>query len=298
MRVRSLVITPAMEGTRVRALLKRELLLSDALISRLKRRERGICLNGEKCYTNVYPKAGDVLSAEVGDERPHRPRPWAVPLPVVWQDEDMLVLDKPGDLAVHVSLREEQCASVEGALAMLLPPGDGIHPVSRLDKGTTGLMTVAKSGYMHDILRRMLHTPDFRREYIGICLGQPPEREGHIRLPIGRLPGYTYARRVDPGGAASHTEYRLLAAGGGMSLLRLIPHTGRTHQLRVHMAAVGCPLAGDWMYGREDPGLISRPALHSAELWLRHPLTGERLHLVAPIPEDMRGLLRRVLAGG
>lgn len=295
MRIRELVVTPAMEGTRVRTLLKTELLLSDALISRLKRREMGICLNGEKCYTNIFPRAGDVLTAEVGDEQPLRPRPWATPLPILWQDEDMLIIDKPGDLAVHVSLREDQCASVEGALAVLLPPEDGIHPVSRLDKGTTGLMTVAKNGYMHDVLRRLLHTPDFRREYLGICLGVPPEREGHIRLPIGRLPGYTYARRIDPEGAPSHTEYRVLVTGGGMSLLRLIPHTGRTHQLRVHMAAIGCPLAGDWMYGTEDPALIPRPALHSAELWLKHPLSGERLHIVAPLPEDMRRLLRCIL---
>jgi 23S rRNA-/tRNA-specific pseudouridylate synthase len=89
----------------------------------------------------------------------------------------------------------------------------------------------------------------------------------------------------------SLSRYEVLERSGGLTLLRLVPVTGRTHQLRVHCAAIGCPLAGDWLYGREDPALIPRPALHSAELWLRHPVSGELLHLTAPLPEDMRRLL-------
>ena len=115
--------------------------------------------------------------------------------------------------------------------------------------------------------------------------------KGEITLPIGFAEGSTYQRAVQPGGAPSRTEYEALAYANGATLLRLIPHTGRTHQLRVHMAALGFPLVGDWLYGTRDVR-IARPALHSFALRLTHPLTGEQLRLEAPLPEDMAALLR------
>ena len=110
--------------------------------------------------------------------------------------------------------------------------------------------------------------------------------------PIGRDEDSTVARRVCPGGAAAVTHYRVLSQKGGFSLVKLTPETGRTHQIRVHMAYIGCPLAGDWLYGREDPALIGRPALHSCGLTMAHPVTGEVLRLAAPMPEDMARLIR------
>ena len=151
-------------------------------------------------------------------------------------------------------------------------------------------MVVAKSGHVHDLLRRSLHTPDFRREYRAVCLGRPQPEEGTIDAPIGRDETSTVARKIRPDGAAAVSRYRVLETRGDLSLVKLLPETGRTHQLRVHMASIGCPLAGDWLYGMEDPALIARPALHSWALTLVHPITGEVLRLTAPLPQDMARL--------
>ena len=181
-----------------------------------------------------------------------------------------------------------------GALAWERGTDFLFHPVNRLDKGTTGLMVIAKSGYVHDLLRRTLHTDRFRREYRAVCLGCPSPLRGTVDTPIGRDETSAIRRCVRPDGAPAVTHYEVLAQGAGMSLLRLTPETGRTHQIRVHMASLGCPLAGDWLYGAEDPELIPRPALHSCALHFTHPVTGEDLHLTAPLPPDMLALLARM----
>ena len=289
MRTLYLTVAPGQGGRTVESLLKGEMGLSHALIARLKRRETGLLLNGARAYTNARARAGDVLAAEVGDWPVKRAEPMECPLSILWEDADILLLDKPGGLAVHASTRCPGELTLENALAYYLPPEAGAHPVSRLDRGTTGVMTWAKSGYMHELLRRQLHTPGFRKEYLAISVGEVPAETGHIRLPLGFAEGSRYQRAVRPGGQAAHTEFFTLARSGGYTLLRLVPHTGRTHQLRVHMAALGYPLAGDWLYGRESP-LIARPALHAAALWLTHPLTGEQLHVEAPLPPDMAAL--------
>jgi 23S rRNA-/tRNA-specific pseudouridylate synthase len=110
--------------------------------------------------------------------------------------------------------------------------------------------------------------------------------------------GSTYQRAVREDGQYARTEYKTLAGNGSFTLLRLVPHTGRTHQLRLHLSAIGYPLAGDWLYGAEDRSLIARPALHSHELTLIHPITGERIHLVSERPEDMRRLMDLYGTGG
>lgn len=289
MRTRELAIGPVLAGRSVESLLKGELRLSDSLIARLKRRETGIRLNGIRAYTTARAATGDVLTAEVGDDPVSRAEPMAYPLSIIWEDEDLLILDKPAGLAVHASTRCPGELTLENALAAYLPPEDGAHPVSRLDRGTTGLMTWAKSGYMHELLRRQLHTDGFQKEYLALAVGEVPEKAGHIRLAIGFAEGSRYKRAVRADGQSAHTEFVVLGRGRGCTLLRLIPHTGRSHQLRLHMAALGYPLAGDWLYGEESPA-ISRPALHASGLSITHPLTGERLHFEAPLPPDMAAL--------
>ena len=153
-------------------------------------------------------------------------------------------------------------------------------------------MVVAKSGYIHARCMALLHSGDFYREYRGICLGTPAPISGHIDLPIDRDRDSLLKRHIDPQGAPAHTDYEVLAQRNGLSLLRLVPRTGRTHQLRLHMAEIGHPLAGDWLYGTEDKALIPRPALHSYAVHLRHPVTGEVLDITAPLPEDMQRLLK------
>ena len=165
------------------------------------------------------------------------------------------------------------------------------HPVHRLDKGTSGLMVVAKHPHAQERLKEQLHTGAFRRIYLAVCEGRPEPEAGVVDAPIGRVEGSLLAREVRADGQPARTRYRVLRTGAGRALLRLELETGRTHQIRVHMAHLGHPLTGDFLYGTEDTALIRRPALHSAGLELVQPLTGVLIRLCVPLPEDMERLL-------
>ena len=236
---------------------------------------------------------GDVLAADVSDlpgEHPHI-RPVDFPLDILYEDEDLLLINKPAGIAVHPAALTEETATIAGAAAHYLH-SSCFHAVNRLDRGTTGVMAVAKTGFIHARCMTMLHTDDFQREYRAVCEGIPSPAEGDIDLPIGRAESSLLKRQADPLGQPAHTHYEVLAASHGRALLRLTPTTGRTHQLRVHMAAIGHPLIGDWLYGTEDRALIARPALHSYHLRMMHPLTGAVIDVTAPLPEDIQRLLK------
>lgn len=288
------VIPPEEDGATVRHVLRAKLHFSSHAVSRLAHGGECIFVNGTPVHTPYILRAGDTLAVETEDRRSPRasvtPGNW--PLPVVWEDGHLLMVDKPAGMTAHASNFLPDTPTVAGALAWQRGTDFIFHPVSRLDKGTTGLMVIAKSGYVHDLLRRKLHTSSFQREYRALCLGCPQPERGTVDAPIGRDEASAVARKVRPGGAPAVSHYEVLAKGDGLSLLALRPETGRTHQLRVHMAHLGCPLAGDWLYGVEDPGLIARPALHSWKVTLDHPVTGERVEVFSPLPEDMQGLLR------
>ena len=167
-----------------------------------------------------------------------------------------------------------------------LPPGcpEGFvyRPVNRLDKGTSGLMLIAKTPHAQHLMQRQLHTPAFRRRYLALADGIPAAREGTIDLPIAKAPGATVKREVSPEGKPSVTRYRVLEERDGGALMLLELATGRTHQIRVHLAAIGCPVRGDFLYGEERPEEFPGCfALHSAMVELRHPLTGETLRLTS-----------------
>jgi len=288
MSILSLTIGENQAGRRVLDLLKRELGLSTVCINRLKRTETGLTVNGQRVFTNAVVSLGDTLAVDLGSIREESAvSPIPMELDILYEDEHLLVLNKPAPLAVIPSSLSPEEPTLANGLAHYLGPGFAFHPVNRLDRGTTGLMVVAKSGYIHDRLRRALHSGAFFRRYLALCLGHPRPDCGTIDLPIGRAPGSAIKRQVDPAGQAACSDYRTLERIGRFSLMELTPHTGRTHQLRVHMASIGHPLAGDWLYGTEDRALIPRPALHASELTLTHPISGEQLHLTAPLPADM-----------
>ena len=291
MRRLTLTVTPEQAGRTVKSLLRRELRMADGAIARVKTVPDGICLNGAHARTVDRVAAGDTLTVRIDDKRSGgRFSPVAVPLDILYEDADLLALNKPAGMAVHGGY-DRGDPTVANALAAYLGPDAVFHPVNRLDRGTSGVMLVARSGYVHDRLRRVLHTDGFRRTYLAAACGTGLPVSGTIDLPISRQPGSLLKRSIDPDGLPSRTEYEVLSVSHGRTLLRLRPITGRTHQLRLHMTAIGHPLTGDWLYGAEDKALITRPALHSYELWLRHPLTKDLLHITAPIPEDMQRLL-------
>lgn len=281
-------VPPEGEGKRVRAVLQGALGLSAGLVTRLKHRPGSVRINGAGARTIDLLHAGDRLSVDVGDAKESAFVPAGPRLDVAWEDEDIIIINKPAGMATH-GRSDRREPTVGAMVAAYLGTSAPFHPVNRLDRGTTGLMCAAKTGYMHERLRRILHTDAFRREYLAICTGVPPEAEGEIDAPIAR---YNEEKRfcVREDGAPSLTRYKVLLTWEGRSLLRVRPETGRTHQIRVHMASIGCPLLGDRLYGRLSREL-DRPALHSAALTLIHPLTGETVSVRAPLPEDMRALL-------
>lgn len=287
-----LTVAPEQSGRTVLSLLRSQWGLSTGCINRLKRADGGITCNGVRVFTNAALRAGDVLAVDLrAGESPTRVPPVPMALDIVFEDEHLLVINKSAPLAVIPSSLVPTEPTLAGGLMHHLGPGASLHPVNRLDRGTTGLMVVAKHGYAHDRLRRQLHGGGFSRRYLAVCLGAPEPPAGTIDLPIARAEGSAIRRQICPAGQEARTDYRLLRSRGGLALLLAVPQTGRTHQIRLHMAAVGHPLAGDWLYGTEDKSLIARPALHSARLSFSHPVTGAHLSFTAPLPGDMKLLL-------
>lgn len=292
MRILTHTVTAAEDGQTAKQLLRGLWHISGSLLSRLKFRD-AITANGVPVPVNHILRAGDVLGADVSDlpgEHPHI-LPVDYPLAILYEDEDLLLLDKPAGIAIHPAALTEETVTIAGAVAHYLQ-SDSFHAVNRLDRGTTGVMAVAKTGFVHARCMTLLHTDVFQRDYRAVCDGVPPHPAGDIDLPIGREGDSLLKRCPDPAGQAAHTHYEVLDTANGRALLRLTPTTGRTHQLRVHMAAIGCPLTGDWLYGTEDRALIARPALHSYHLRLTHPVTGAVIDVTAPLPEDMARLLK------
>lgn len=245
-----------------------------------------IRLNEKIAHTNAQVHAGDLISVLFPEEHPaYRLKPYDLPLKIVFEDRDLRIVDKPAGLASQSS-RNHPDDSLENALYAWdgCPESFIYRPVNRLDKGTGGLMAVARNAHSQHLLQQLLHTDRFRRIYLARTAGHPPEKKGKICLPIGKAPGATLKRMIRPDGKPSETYYRVIAEDEKHSLILLELGTGRTHQIRVHLSAVGCPIQGDFLYGQEDPAFPGCFALHSAALILTHPVTGERIHLFS-LPE-------------
>ncbi len=289
----TLAVAPAQAGKTVDTLLRRELGLSGTGVKHAKTRPDGILLNGIPVRTSERAGEGQTLSVFIGDLEESGLVPAEGPLAVVHEDEDLLVVNKAAGMAVHPGPGhfDDTLGNIITAYYKKQGLKAGFHPVSRLDRGTSGLLMVAKHAYAQERMKARLHTDDFRRWYLAVCEGVPPAPKGRVEAPIGRADGSVLKREVRPDGQAACTEYEVLAVYGGRALVRAELKTGRTHQIRVHMAHLGCPLTGDFLYGVEDRRLIARTALHSAGLVLCHPVTGARLRFTAPLPGDMAALL-------
>lgn len=289
MRTLTETVPPELSGRTVNSCLKRLFGLSDKAISRIRWQTGGVTLNGVFVPMTARVTAGDVLTVPVGDPRPGGTfRPVEIPLDIPYEDGDLLIVNKPAGLAVH-GRSEKGDATLGNALAFRYGPEAVFHPVNRLDKDTSGLMAAAKSGYIHDRLRQTLHSGTFLREYLAITAGVPDPPDGRIDAPLGKI-GEGWKRGVCPNGQTAVTDYETLETSGGLALLRVTPRTGRTHQIRAHMAFIGHPLIGDRLYGVPDPR-IRRQALHSGHIRLLHPVTGEPVDVAAPLPGDMAALL-------
>ncbi len=290
-----LTVTRELAGIRVDTLLRKRLNLSGTVIRRIKWLEDGILLDGLRVNTRAVPREGQVLSVRLSDpERTSGIVPTAGPLDIVYEDRDLIVLNKAPGLSVHPGPGHFSDTLGNFLIHYYNESGEeaDFHPVHRLDRGTAGLLVAAKHPHAQERLKVQLHTPAFQRIYLAVCEGVPVSAAGTIDAPLGPVEGSLMAQQVRPDGKAARTHYQVLKTVNGRALVRLELETGRTHQIRVHMAHMGCPLTGDFLYGTEDHDLIPRPALHSCQLALDHPITGERLRFTQPLPEDMARLLK------
>ena len=284
-------VQPAEDGKKLRVILRGSMGVSYTALKSAKWNGR-IRVNGEAAHTDLTVRAGDRVHMDWAEDTPvYSLRPYPLPLNIPYEDGELLVADKPAGLASQSS-RNHPDDSLENALYTRegCPENYIYRPVNRLDKGTGGLMVIARNPHSQHLLQQMLHTPDFRRRYLALAEGCPEQPEGIIDVPIAKAPGATVRRQADPAGKPSVTRYRVLEERDGKSLILLELETGRTHQIRVHLSHIGCPVCGDFLYGTEDPEHFPGCfALHSAGLIMRHPLTGETLRLTSlpPWAENM-----------
>ena len=252
----------------------------------------GLRVNGIPVHADYRLSAGDVVTVTLGDA-PRAPVAMdPTPVDVVFEDDDILVIDKPAPLPCQCSPKQAGM-TLENRLQWRYrdDPGFVFRPLNRLDKGTSGLMAAAKHAHAAQRLQRQLHTDQFVREYLAVVEG-PIEGTGVVDAPIAKEPAATVRRVVDwENGARAVTHYWVERAGESAALLRLRLETGRTHQIRVHLAHLGHPIIGDFLYGHEDARLPGRFALHSTYIRFTHPLTGAVIERTSPLPDALKALM-------
>ncbi|SFI89301.1 RluA family pseudouridine synthase [Thermoflavimicrobium dichotomicum] len=284
-------VTKEWEGQTVETILKQPLQISNRMINRLTRM-KGIRLNGRTPWLKKQVKKGDRLQVAIRPREKAELPPRPVPLQIVYEDADLMVVDKPAGVLVHPVHPEDEHTLAHGITFIWKERGfEGIvRPVHRLDRYTSGLILIAKNAYMHQLLDRQLRQKQIERIYLAL-LGKPlPKEKGTIQEPIGKDPDHPTKRMVSPNGSPAITHYQVIEQNEHGSLITVRLETGRTHQIRVHFAHLGFPLIGDPLYGG-DCTLISRQALHSAKLSFTHPLTGKIHTFTSPLPEDMNRVL-------
>ena len=272
--------------------LKKEIQLSGRLINKLKA-SGGILLNEKPIRTVDSVQKGDILSVIISFNEEVFIQPEASELSILFEDDCFLAVNKKPGVTVHPSAGHSTGTLAQQVLAYFIKQGLSIkvRPINRLDKGTSGIVLFAKNSHMQDRLINQMKENRVFKAYLGIVHGTFDPLEGIINQPIARKSGSIIERIVDPSGAPSVTKYKTLEIHNNLSLVQFILETGRSRQIRVHTRAMGRSLLGDWLYSDIKTDLIERQALHSYSLAFDHPLSGQRIEIVAPIPNDMKKVL-------
>lgn len=288
------VVTKEFDGKTLNEFLKFHINLSSSLIKKAKRIEKGITVNGKLTFVTENVKINDRVEViiETDDEKSENIPLCDIPLDIVFEDENLLIINKQGNIPTHPSLNNYE-NTVAGAV-MNYYEKQGLNfvfrPVNRLDKGTSGLMVIAKNPHIHELLKNAMHKSEFSREYLAVVCGKL-EKNGTVDAPIFREDNSIIKRMVDARGVRAVTHYSVEKVYGDKTLVSLKLETGRTHQIRVHMAYIGYALYGDFLYGEERNDL-SRPALHSYKITLKNPLNNEVLEFFSPLPKDIEKIIK------
>ncbi|MCI9627057.1 MAG: RluA family pseudouridine synthase [Clostridia bacterium] len=279
------------EEISVKEYLLRRQHISHRLLVRLKQ-SGGIFCNGQNVWVRHICRRGDRLELrfppEVSDGLPQE----NIPLEILYEDEALFVINKPPGMPPHPSYKHAQGTAAGAVAGYYARRGiqTQVRALGRLDRNTSGVMVFGKNPLVQDRMVEQQHRGSIQKIYVAVAEGVFAQTEGMIEAPIGRKEGSMIERCVSESGKTARTRYEVLYQRKNHALVKLYPLTGRTHQLRVHMAHLGHPLAGDTLYGGSSTQ-IARHALHAYELHLPHPLTEKMLYLQAPLPQDMRILI-------
>lgn len=281
-------------GLRVEQFLRRKR-YSGQNLSEIKRMPKSILVNGVHYYMRQELSTGDHLQVRICEtQNSEKIPPTKLPLDIIYEDEDLLVLNKPAGMPIHPSLNN-YTNSIANALAYYFQSQGKpfiFRCCNRLDRDTSGLTIVSKHLVSGSILSDMTKYREVHREYLAIARGSVTPSEGTIQAPLGRKEGTIIERTVDwEHGEDAVTHYKVVKEANGHSLVSLRLETGRTHQIRIHMKHLGYPLIGDYLYN-PDMEYMTRQALHSHHMEFIHPITGEHMSFTAPLPEDMARVMQ------
>lgn len=281
-------------GLRVEQFLRRKR-YSGQNLSEIKRMPKSILVNGVHYYMRQELSTGDHLQVRICEtQNSEKIPPTKLPLDIIYEDEDLLVLNKPAGMPIHPSLNN-YTNSMANALAYYFQSQGKpfiFRCCNRLDRDTSGLTIVSKHLVSGSILSDMTKYREVHREYLAIAQGSVTPSEGTIQAPLGRKEGTIIERTVDwEHGEDAVTHYKVVKEANGHSLVSLRLETGRTHQIRIHMKYLGYPLIGDYLYN-PDMEYMTRQALHSHHMEFTHPITGEHMSFTAPLPEDMARVMQ------
>ena len=263
-------------------------------LAEIKRMPKSVIVNGIHYYMNQYLKPGDRLSIHICEDKcSEKIPPVQMPLDIIYEDEDIIVINKPAGMPIHPSMNN-YTNSMANALAWYYQEQGKpfiFRCCNRLDRDTSGLTVVAKHLVSGSIISTMVKERKFHREYLAIVRGHIDPPCGTIDAPLARKPGTIIERTVDwENGECAVTHYQFVKEANGHSLISLQLETGRTHQIRIHMKHLGYPLIGDYLYN-PDMEYIHRQALHSHRIAFTHPITGKAMEFTAPLPKDMKRVL-------
>lgn len=279
----------------LRDVLKRELGISQSLLAKLKHEHR-ILVNGQPTLTNYTLQVGDVVTVNIALEENNHIPPTEMPLDIIYEDQDLLVIDKPPGLSVHPVKDPAKITLAHGVSYYWRQQGIRTlyRPINRLDKDTSGLVLIARSQYAHQAIFQQMKQGDIHRRYYAVVEGEVTEDNICIDLPIAHPDSENSSRRaVDAAGKTAVTHLTVVQRYKCFTLIELTLGTGRTHQIRVHLSHLGYPVCGDILYGRPST-LIARQALHAYQLNIYQPRTRSPLQFNAPLPTDMAELIRRL----
>lgn len=274
--------------------LKEQFLLSDRLTTKLKKANK-IYLNNLPTYTKKSVTVGDTVTVLIDfDEDNSNIVATNIPLDIIYEDEYLLVINKPANLAVHPSILHFDNSLSNGVKFYFDKLGlkKKIRIVNRLDRNTSGLVIFAKNEYIQECLIKQMKTKELKKEYLAIIQGVLTTKIGTLSFPISRKEGSIIERTVSPDGDLAITHYDVINEFNNISLIHILLDTGRTHQIRVHFSYINHPILGDTLYGNTSE-LINRQALHSYKLTFVHPITQKTLSLEAPIPADMQAVINK-----